>query len=157
MDIYGQKIYNIYLELKKGELDSLLQNKNIQNIVIEIQKNRYTDVQYFVLAKLLYYLINFKNIKAIDLFYSLKNRYNKSKVDSFFWILSTNKKLNTNSINENIKSIINELEKKEVNNNKMKKIDIILRFIDEYLEVSKENSKLAKKISCILQIEDNSH
>ena len=39
----------------------------------------------------------------------------------------------------------------------MKKIDIILRFIDEYLEVSKENSKLAKKISCILQIEDNSH
>ena len=94
--------------------------------------------------------------KAIDLLYSLKNRYNKSRVDSFYWILSKNKKLNTNSINENIKSIINELEKKEVNN-KMKKIDIILRFIDEYLEVSKENSKLAKKISCILHIEDNSN
>jgi len=97
------------------------------------------------------------NLKTYFIY--IKNRYNKSRVNYFFTILYKNNKLNTNSINQNIKSIINELEKKKVNNksNKMKKIDIILRFIDEYLEVSKENSKLAKKISCILQIEDNSH
>jgi len=67
MDIYGQKVYNIYLKLKNGDLDSLLQNKDIHNIVIEIQKNRYTDVQYFVLAKLLYYLINFKNFTPLHI------------------------------------------------------------------------------------------
>jgi hypothetical protein len=101
------------LKLKNGDLDSLLENKNIQNIVIEIQKNQNTDVQYFVLAKLLYYLINFNDIHKIDLLYSFKNRYNKSRVNYFFWILSKNNKLNTNSINKNIKSIINELEKKK--------------------------------------------
>jgi len=72
MDIYGQKIYNIYFKLREGELDSLLKNENIQNIVIEIQKNQYTPVQYFVLAKLLYYLINFKNIEPEDLLYLYK-------------------------------------------------------------------------------------
>jgi hypothetical protein len=48
-------------------------------------------------------------------------------------------------MNNKINSII-----KKISSKNHKKLDIILRFIDEYIEVSKENSELREKITFIL-------
>ena len=130
-------ILEIYLKLKNSQYEN--EDKIIKQLIEEIKKNKFTDVQYFILALLIYRLINFQNLN-----------------------IKHNNRINNNKTGKYIKYIFGEIENFSINNEKLesiikitfsknpKKIEIILRFIDEYIAVSIENSEFGKKINYIL-------
>lgn len=149
MDVNSKEIDKIYLQLKNKNYTELLQNSDIENIVKEIQKNEYSDAQLIVLAKLLYRLKNIDSFTKEQLKYDFKEGFNPDIIRKYYNIFYNSK--NVNKLNNKINTVIQELVSKNImkkgnenSNNKdkkLKKTDIILRFIDEYIDASKENIK----------------
>lgn len=156
MDSFLNDINYIYLKLKKKDYSELSKNDNIINIVEEIKKNDFSDVQLYVIAKLLCYLLNIEKLNEQKFIYPPNDRFNKKKMTNIWTKLFNNnfKNFNITTLNSKIQEIVKNVETKYKNKNenkKIKKIDIILRFIDEYLEVSKENSEHSKKLQEFLK------
>jgi hypothetical protein len=141
MNSFSEQINDIYLKLKNKDFTDLLKYKDIENIVKEIKKNEFSEAQLYVLAKLLCYLINNKKIDKQLFIYPPRERFNQNKMKEY-WEKLTEKNLNNlnnlnkSNLNSRIQGIVNNIVKKR-NINKEKRIDIILRFIDEFIEVSK--------------------
>jgi hypothetical protein len=143
MNSFSIEITEIYLKLKNKVWSSnLLQNHKIKDIVKEIQKNQYSDSQLYVLAKLLFCLINIETISKEQMKYPEKQRFNKENIN--------------NKLNNKIQKIVNDI-KKDKNIDRIFRFDIILRFIDEYIEVSKENSEYSKKLQQKIQTFTHDH
>jgi hypothetical protein len=154
MDSFLNDINSIYLKLKKKDYSELSKNPKIINIVEQIQKNEYSDVQLYVIAKLLCYLLNIEKLNKRKFIYLFNDRFNKNKMRNIWKKLYEEYKLNTTTLNSKIKKILNNVTKniKSINENKrVIKIDIILRFIDEYIEVSRENSEYSKELQEFLK------
>ena len=149
MDANSKEIDKIYLQLKNKNYTELLQNSDIENIVEEIQKNEYSDAQLIVLAKLLYCLKNIDSFTIEQLKYDLNQSLYPDVIGKYYNSFYNSKKFN--KLNNKINTVIKELISKNImkrgnesSNNKdkkLKKTDIILRFIDEYIDASKENIK----------------
>lgn len=149
MNSYSNEITEIYLKLKNKEWSNdLLQNHKIKDIVEEIQKNQYSDSQLYVLAKLLFCLINIDSLNKEKMKYPIEQRFNKNKIRDYFYKLFYNKF--NNNLNSKIQKIVNDI-KKDTKIDKILRIDIILRFIDEYIEVSKEDSEYSKNLQQKIQ------
>lgn len=138
MNRHSNDIYDIYSKLKKN---SISENNNtfdniIKEIIKEIKKNKYSNVQYFILAQLLFRLKNIDTLSIEELYYPKIKWYNKKK-------FTTN--ISKLEINEKVKSIVDKLSSNKLYED-IKKKDIILRFTDEFNEVSKEKSELGEKI-----------
>ena len=133
-----RNIHEIYLKLKNSQYEN--EDKIIKQLIEEIKKNKFIDVQYFILALLIYRLINFQNLNIKH------NRININKTGKYIeYIFGAIEKFSIN--NEKLESII-----KITSSRNPIKIEIILRFIDEYIAVSIENSEFGKKIKYILDI-----
>jgi hypothetical protein len=145
MNSFSWEINKIYLKLKKKNFTELLENKNIAKFVSEIQKNEFSDAQLYVLAKLLCYLINKKKIDKTLFIYPIGERFNTIKMEEYWENLYYHNRLNTRNLNARIQRIVSDI-KNNKNIDKEIRIDIILRFIDEFIEVSKENSEYSKKL-----------
>ena len=108
-------------------LDSMFSGINKEDwmlIKAELKKNTYTDDQYRAIANLLFRLNNIKSIKLSNIKYNslpklLYNNYTKMTNKSY------------NSFNISISPIIQQIMAS--NNGKNLKLNIILRFIDEFL------------------------
>lgn len=131
------EIHEIYLKLKNSEYEN--EDMIINELIEEIKKNKYTDVQYFILALLIFRL---KNIDKQNFTYNITKRISNKSAEYVSFVFDNKKNF---SMNKKINSII-----KKISSKNPKKLDIILRFIDEYIEVSKENSELREKITFIL-------
>jgi hypothetical protein len=150
MDANSKEIDKIYLQLKNKNYTELLQNKDVKNIVEEIQKNEYSDAQLIVLAKLLYRLKNIDRFTKEQLRYDFKEGFNPYIIAKYYYSFYSSN--NFNKLNNKINTVIQELisknimkrgnESSNIKDKKLKKTDIILRFIDEYIEASKENIKI---------------
>jgi hypothetical protein len=145
MNSFSYEINNIYLQLKRKDFTELLKNKNIVKFVSEIQKNEFTDAQLYVLAKLLCYLIKKKDLEVHKntFIYPPDERFNKNKMKEYWDSLIFKNELNTKGLNAKIQKIVSDI-KNNKNIDKVIQRDIILRFIDEFIEVSKENSDYSK-------------
>lgn len=147
MNANSKEIDKIYLQLKNKNYTELLENSDIENIVEEIQKNEYSDAQLIVLAKLLYCLKNIDSFTIEQLKYDLNQSLYPDVIRKYYNSFYNSKKFN--KLNNKINTVIKELISKNImkrgnessNNKKLKKTDIILRFIDEYIDASKENIK----------------
>ena len=150
MDANSKEIDKIYLQLKNKNYTELLQNKDVKNIVEEIQKNEYSHAQLIVLAKLLYRLKNIDRFTKEQLRYDFKEGFNPYIIAKYYYSFYSSN--NFNKLNNKINTVIQELisknimkrgnESSNIKDKKLKKTDIILRFIDEYIEASKENIKI---------------
>jgi hypothetical protein len=148
MNSFSYEITQIYLKLKNKEWNDLLKNDKIKNIVEEIQKNQYNDAQLYILAKLLFCLINIDSLNKKQMIYPEEQRFNKNKISKYFMNLFENNF--NNRLNNKIQKIVNDI-KNDKNIDRIFRFDIILRFIDEYIEVSKEDSEYSKKLQQIIQ------
>ncbi len=134
-------IYKIYLEIKKNQY--INDNSIIKNLIEEIKKNQFTDVQYFILALLIFRLINIDKLKLDKK--PGKNSISINEANKYEEYVTTGLKNNKNFSNKTIRSIIDASYNTQ-NYRNFKKQYIIYSFIDEFIEVSKERSILKKKI-----------
>lgn len=135
-------IHDIYLKLKNSQYENENEDNIIKQLIKEIKKNEYTDVQYFILALLIVRLKNIDSNKQ-NLTYSTNNRISSNKPTAYLLFKNGIKK--DFSMNNKINSIIKQISSRNKEN--PKKLSIILRFIDEYIEVSKEDSILGKMLT----------
>jgi hypothetical protein len=137
-------IHEIYLKLKNNQYEN--EDMIINHLIEEIKKNQFTDVQYFILALLIYRLINIDKFNFFN--YPIKNRIHYNDIEKYRNFIF--RELNTNNYsNKKIKSII-KASYNSSNVTNYNKLCIIICFIDEYIEVSKENSELREKITFLL-------
>lgn len=101
MNTHSRYIYNIYSRLKNNMIQE--NNNTLDYIIKEIKKNTYSDVQYFILAQLLYRLKNIDSLTKEELYYPELRWYNKNK-------FTTN--INKLQINEKVKSIVAKISTK---------------------------------------------
>ena len=137
-------IHDIYLKLKNSQYEN--EDAKIKQLIEEIKKNKFTDVQYFILALLIYRLINIDKINLVK--FPSKNRIHTNEIEKYRKVVFS--RLNTNNFsNKKIKSII-EASYNSLNHINLKKQCIILCFIDEFIEVSIKDSELEKNINYFL-------
>jgi hypothetical protein len=135
-------IYIIYLQLKDKILQST--DSNIKIIINKINEKKYTDIQYFILAHLIYRLENFEKLTKNEKKYERINRTHIGIINKYLTNVATkNVKI---KINDSINSILTNIDY----NYYKEKSSIIIKFIDEYIEVSNKNSEFGKKISNLL-------
>ena len=127
----SQQIEQIYNYLSRKDFNNLqiLLSSNITYwgvIRQELEKNTYSEEQNMAIARLLYRLFNINLIKLTD---------NDMKF--------MKKNFNNNSINKKILPIIQKLGKNNTvpTDEKSKRMIIIIKFIDEFMEISKSQIK----------------
>jgi hypothetical protein len=74
------KIHEIYLKLKNSEYEN--EDMIIKLLIEEIKKNIFTDVQYFILALLIYRLINI-DIDKENLTYNITKRISNNLLNMY--------------------------------------------------------------------------
>jgi len=139
MNSHSNDIYDIYSRLKNNRISE--NNNSLGNIIKEIKKNKYSDVEYFILAQFLYRLKNIKDLSKEELYYPKTKWYCKNNFTTNISKLQINEK-----VKSIIKLIVDKFNANKLNKEDVKVKDIILRFTDEFNEVSKENSELSEKI-----------
>jgi hypothetical protein len=137
-------IHDIYLKLKNSQYEN--EDVKIKKLIEEIKKNIFTDVQYFILALLIYRLINIDKFNLDK--YPSENRINTNDIEKYKKVVFS-KLTNNNFSNNKIKSII-QASYNSLNHINLKKQCIILRFIDEFIEVSIKGSELEININYFL-------